>query len=198
MKRVPIAATLLTLIMLPVLLGLGVWQLQRRAWKADIIAASETAARQPPLARRDLADALASGAPLSFRRAMLACPPGPATPAGVRGGESADGDPGYFVLVDCADPAAPGLLAVAGWTPRPLAAPLRLPAGLSGSLVVRSDTAPTERARYLLVVRDPVPPLGAPRQPSGADLPNNHLGYAIQWFAFAFTLAAVYLLYLRR
>jgi cytochrome oxidase assembly protein ShyY1 len=116
----------------------------------------------------------------------------------VRGGESAGGEPGYFVLVDCADPAAPGLLAVAGWTARSAAPPLRLGARLDGILVARSDGAPGAPQRYLLVARNPVPPLGAPRLPSAEELPNNHLAYAIQWFAFAATLAAVYLLYLRR
>lgn len=198
MTRVPVAATLLTLIMVPVLLGLGVWQLQRHAWKQGVVTAAAIAARQPPLAGRDLAAALASGAPLSFRRAVLACRPGPSRPLGVRGGESAAGEPGYFLLVDCADPAAPAIVAVAGWTQRPVTAPLTLPGKIAGTLVLRSDTLPGAPARYWLVAASPVAPLGAPRQPSGADLPNNHRSYAIQWFAFAFTLAAVYLVYLRR
>lgn len=198
MKRLPVAATLLTLIMLPILVGLGVWQLERRTWKEGVIAAAHSAERQPPLAGRDLADALASGAPLSFRRAVLACRPGPARPAGIRGGESAAGDAGYFVLFDCADPSAPGVVAVAGWTQLPMANALVLPARLAGRLVARSDAASPAASAYLLVAQDPVPPLAAPRLPSGEDLPNNHLAYAIQWFAFALTLAVVYLVFLLR
>ena len=198
MKRLPLAATLLTLVMLPILLGLGVWQLQRRAWKEGVIAAAATAARQPPLAGRDLAGALAAREPLSFRQAVLACRPGPARPAGVRGGESAAGDAGYFVLVDCGDPSAPGVMAVAGWTQLPTSDNLMLPGRLAGRLVARSDAVSSAAPAYLLVAQDPVPPLAAPRLPSGEDLPNNHLAYAIQWFAFALTLAVVYLVFLVR
>ena len=40
--------------------------------------------------------------------------------------------------------------------------------------------------------------LPRPLQPRAADLPDNHLAYAGQWFGLAIALAAIYGLYLRR
>ncbi|MDB5686282.1 MAG: surfeit locus 1 family protein, partial [Rhizorhabdus sp.] len=34
--------------------------------------------------------------------------------------------------------------------------------------------------------------------PSIADIPNNHRGYAVQWFIFALTAAIIYAIALRR
>ena len=42
------------------------------------------------------------------------------------------------------------------------------------------------------------PPLGRPLQPRAADLPDNHLAYAGQWFLFALTALVIYGLVLRQ
>ena len=34
--------------------------------------------------------------------------------------------------------------------------------------------------------------------PDPSDLPNNHLSYAVQWFAFALTALVIYAMVLRR
>ena len=52
--------------------------------------------------------------------------------------------------------------------------------------------------RAMLVADAPVPGLRASEVPSGADLPNNHLAYAIQWFFFAATALIIYVLAVRR
>ena len=49
-RRLPVGLTIATTIALAILVGLGVWQLQRLAWKRDLLArmeASQTAPGQP-------------------------------------------------------------------------------------------------------------------------------------------------------
>ena len=53
-------------------------------------------------------------------------------------------------------------------------------------------------ARAMLVADEPAPGLRASAVPNGADLPNNHLAYAVQWFLFAVAAAVIYILALRR
>ena len=55
MQRTPVKfrpllwPTLLTLLALPVLIGLGLWQLDRREWKLDLIAKLEERQKEPPI-----------------------------------------------------------------------------------------------------------------------------------------------------
>jgi cytochrome oxidase assembly protein ShyY1 len=53
-------------------------------------------------------------------------------------------------------------------------------------------------ARAMLVADTPIQGLRASEVPSGADVPNNHLAYAIQWFFFAATALIIYALAVRR
>lgn len=63
--------TVVVLICLPILLGLGIWQYQRWQWKTDVLAEIEAAVTAPPLqGARDLA-ALADGTPVDFRRIQI-------------------------------------------------------------------------------------------------------------------------------
>jgi surfeit locus 1 family protein len=48
------------------------------------------------------------------------------------------------------------------------------------------------------VADPPVGGLAANAAPDPADLPNNHLAYAGQWFFFALTALVIYVLALRR
>ena len=185
MKRgLPLLPTLLTALMLPILLGLGVWQIERRAWKAELLATLVVAQRGPPL---DV-EALAGGGDLSFRRLRVRCDPAPALPT-VTGGESRAGRGGSLLLVPCrhAGPAT-RLSVVAGWQarPRPVAA-IALVAPVTGFLVRDRD-----KASYLLVADEPPPGLAPAAQPSLDDIPDNHLQYAITWFSFALILAVIY------
>ena len=61
--------TLATLICLPILIGLGVWQYQRWQWKTDLLAEIDAALTAPPLQSvADMQAALAAGEPIDFRR----------------------------------------------------------------------------------------------------------------------------------
>lgn len=61
--------TVATLLILPALIGLGNWQLERAAWKQGLIDAQLESARQAP---QPLMEALDSGGPLAFRAVTVA------------------------------------------------------------------------------------------------------------------------------
>ncbi len=71
------------------------------------------------------------------------------------------------------------------------------PAGWSGGKV--SGVIDRDRDHLILLVADaPAPGLAASARPSPADIPNNHRGYAVQWFLFAFVALVIYGVALRR
>ena len=50
----------------------------------------------------------------------------------------------------------------------------------------------------MLIAGEPVPGLKPLAPPNVADVPNNHLAYAVQWFFFAGIAAIIYVLALRK
>lgn len=107
----------------------------------------------------------------------------------IRAGRSAAGMSGYRYLVPCNE-----LTLDIGWSQRPNAL----------THVARSGTFAGVRtvsragARPILVLDTPFAPLETSAPPSVADLPNNHMLYAVQWFFFALAAAVIYVLALRR
>ncbi len=202
MKRgLPVGATLLTLVMLPLLLGLSYWQYAiRRPWKHDLLARLEVTRTLPPVPVATLIAAQRGGADVQYRRATIDCRPGRVRPYDLKGGTSAGGDGGFLVLVGCGPGGAPGAVAVvAGWTLRPDRVPaLDVAATFTGTLIEHPYGAAAGRPTLMLIPTTAVPPLAVSRTPEPDDLPDNHLSYALQWLAFAVTLAGVYLVYLRQ
>ena len=196
MKRLPPGPTLFTLVAVVLMVGLGIWQLQRRVWKEALIAAAEAAPEQPPMTLAALKSALQQGAPVQYRQVRVPCRLGTVKPVDLRPGASLDGNPGYLVLVPC----APDIVVAAGWTMRPdaLAAPITVDADFTGMIIERPYGPQPGKPRVLVIPDSAVPPLQPGRQPRPADLPNNHLGYAFQWFGFALTLSIIYAIWLRR
>ena len=209
-RRFPPAATWLTLVMLPVLLGLAWWQgFVRRPWKHDLIARLEAARTLPPLTVADLAGRKPDD--LQYRRAVVDCRPGRIRPYDVKGGTRAGGDGGdagggggeggFLILIDCAAPAVrpPDLVVVAGWTLRPdTVTGLDVATRFTGTLIAHPYGDAPGRPRLMLIPTTAVPPLAPSRVPAPDDLPDNHLSYAFQWLAFAATLAVVYAVYVRQ
>jgi cytochrome oxidase assembly protein ShyY1 len=193
-RGVPLVPTLMTAAALPVLVGLGVWQLQRAEWKAGILAELADNSSKPA------ATIEAGDDPerFQFRRVLLelGCDPPPPT---VQAGRNGRGQAGYVVLVPCKwnDPTEVGeghLLLNIGWGPRPDswksaagAWPLNAVHKVEGVLV-RRDGSP----QWALVASEATPPLVPSAPPSLDTISNNHLSYAIQWFSFAAILAAIY------
>ena len=63
---------------------------------------------------------------------------------------------------------------------------------------VRGTIARDRKYGVRLVSTEPIPGLQASAPPSPDSIPNNSFSYAIQWFAFAFIAAVIYLLALRK
>jgi cytochrome oxidase assembly protein ShyY1 len=195
-------SALVVFVLTGVLVGLGVWQLQRREWKRALVVAAETAPQLPMLEPADFMAAMTGRMSVQYRRAEVVCRPGRVKPYDLKGGSSAGGESGYLVLVSCRpdQSLAPDIVAVAGWTRRPDAAalPLVVDTMFSGLIIERPYGDAPERPQFMLIPDAAVPPLAPSRLPSAADLPDNHLAYAGQWFGLAGALLVIYALWLRR
>lgn len=191
MRRLPILPTLLVALAVATMIGLGVWQLRRAAWKEGVLAGLERAAAAPPLTIDDGR----LPADLAFRRARLRllCPE---RGYDARAGRDAQGRSGWVWRAACRTGGGENVTAVLGWTTE---------ASYSGRWRAPRDTLATgtllpadgaTRARFYL----DRPPAGlAPASPPSVDsVPNNHRGYAGQWFFFAAAAAVIFMLALRR
>ncbi len=196
MRRLPIFATLLVAAAIATMIGLGIWQLQRAGFKERVIASYRAAASLPPLDLDPLLERGDSLADIAFRTAILSCR-SDGEVSDLRGGRSRNGQGGYSYLVACrpgASGAAGRLLVNAGWSPLP-DGDLRIPLGgrISGTI------GAVEAGRPIILTADQaVAPLVPSAPPSLDTIPNNHLGYAIQWFLFAAAALAIYVVALRR
>lgn len=197
MKRIPIIPTLIVAAAIAVMIGLGVWQLQRAGWKERLLTELAAAPSQPAV---DLDPLLARGgdapADLAFRKALISCTTRDAAPV-LRAGRSLDGASGFSVFLPCRPNEAgwAGRIEVnAGWTRQ---ADYRAPVTLSGISAGTIGTVEPD-GPIILTAATPAPGLAASAAPAVADIPNNHLMYAGQWFFFAFTAGLIYVLALRR
>jgi cytochrome oxidase assembly protein ShyY1 len=199
--RIPIIPTIITAVGVLILCALGRWQLERREWKRDLIASLEAAGTLPPVSPVEFRRAMAGQISVQYRRAEISCHAGDKRPYDLRPGSSAGGTSGFFVLVSCRpNDQPPDIVAVAGWTRRADAKDmlLTLDHELAGVVIEKPYGDAPDRPRFMLIPDTAIAPLERPRQPSPADLPDNHLAYAGQWFGLAIALAAIYGLWLRR
>ena len=188
-RRLPIIPTIVVAAAVAVMIGLGIWQLQRAKWKEGLLARYAEAEKLPPIAfpsgpLRD--DQL----PL-FRHATGVC----LRIAGKRAlaGENAGGEPGYVQIVDCVTGAeGPGMSVELGWSKDPNAK-FQWPGGPVSGII-----APDRRNRMRLVAASAPAGLQASAAPSLNSIPNNHRYYALQWFAFAAIALVIYGLAVRK
>lgn len=179
LRRIPVIPTLLVLAAIGVMIALGFWQLgrmhQKEALLAHYAAASGMSADVPfPQ------DASATEMAL-YRHATVDCRE--VTNATTIAGKSAKGESGVAHIVDC-KLADGGTARIAlGWSRDP-----KDPVWRGG--VVQGIVAPGPR----LVADPPLAGLQANFRPDPADIPNNHLSYAVQWFLFAATALVIYAL----
>jgi len=188
-RRLPIIPTVIVATAVLTMIGLGVWQLQRAAWKEGLIARYQAAQQQQPIAwpMIPLKDA---DLPL-FRHATAVC----LQPVGRRAtaGRNAKGETGYAVIVDCRTGAeGPGLSVEVGWSRNPNAQ-FDWPGGPVSGMI-----APDSRTRMRLVAAGAPAGLEVAAPPSIDQISNNHRSYALQWFAFAGIAALIYGLALRQ
>ena len=214
-----------TLVMLAILIGLGVWQVHRLAWKRGILAAVAAAEAAPPVPLPP------TGTPSDFTKVAVTgmLRPDLAVSFGaavhdLRGVPMLGAD----LVVPMIRSGAPPLLVDLGWVPQPAPVKLVLPPGMvtvqgfvhpsiKPGLFSASDD-PTGRrfytlnpakiaatlglgkvAPFTLVAMGPVPVLGYPRPAEHLPRPpNNHLEYAATWFGLAGALLVIFASYVRK
>ncbi|HMT43361.1 MAG TPA: SURF1 family protein [Chakrabartia sp.] len=188
MKRVPLIPTLIVGVACVIMVALGVWQVRRADEKAALLAQYASAATLPVMAFPAVADP--NNLPL-FRRAKAYC----LSVANWRtkAGRNLQEESGWAHIAECRTGVeGPGFAVEAGWSRHPKA-----PDWKGGAV---EGVITTDDARMIRLVS--AVPLAAGLQtsapPSPAMIPNNHLSYAIQWFAFALIALVIYGIALRR
>ena len=188
MKRWPLIPTILVALAVATMIGLGVWQLQRKAQKEALLDSYAAAEGLPPVTWPAVPhpDEL----PL-YRLSSVQC----IKVVGWRAvsGSSADGKSGYAHLASCQTGGAegPGASIAVGWSDSH-----ENPVWTGG--LVEGVIAPEKAQLIRLVAIKPVAGLSPLAKPSPDQIPNNHLLYAIQWFIFAAAAGIIYVLALRK
>lgn len=193
MTRLPFLPTLVVAAAVAVMIGLGLWQLQRADWKEGMIARIGAARTLSPI---DLGNGAKPD--LEFRRVLARC--SVASRPEARGGQSRDGRPGFIYVMPCRDKDAKLVATLdIGWSANDVA-PDRIEAAgpFSGMLRKTGGWEGIDASRYVLVLDRPLAGLGPSAQPSAEAIPNNHRLYAVQWFFFAAAAGLIYALALRR
>ena len=187
-RKLPLIPTILVGLGVAVMIGLGIWQLDRRSEKEALLSTYRAAAGKPPISW----PTLPSKEPLPlFRHATGNC----LQVAGFRtaAGQNLNGEPGFLVIADCRTGAeGPGMAVELGWSKDPNAGKAYTGGLVSGVI------APDRISRMRLVAATPGPGLAASAPPSTETIPNNHFSYAIQWFLFAAIALVIYTLALRQ
>lgn len=183
MRRIPIIASVVVLAAVATMIALGIWQLSRAEEKEALLARYDGA-----LSNNDAVKWPGDGPKhekLLYARSRLNCET--AKDFSTSAGKNADGQSGLSVTAKCH--AAGGVIVpvVLGWTRE-----VTIPDWDGGP--VEGIIAPGPR----LVLDPPQAGLEANARPDPADLPNNHLAYAGQWFFFALTALGIYGFALRR
>jgi surfeit locus 1 family protein len=186
MRRLPVLPTIIVAGAVAVMIALGIWQIQRMAWKDALIESYAGAQGLPPIAWPTRVD---REAPPLFRQAAGLCRE--VVDWRSASGRNLKGQAGWVHIAHCRTDAGMDMQAVMGWSERP-DSPRWTGGPVSGII------APDSQHVIRLVASTPAPGLQAAQPPSIADIPNNHFGYAVQWFLFAGIAVVIYGLALRR
>lgn len=185
-RKLPLLPTLIVGVAVATMIALGVWQLQRKHWKEDLLAryqAAETMSSDVPWPRSP-----AEVERTLYRHTRLVCDR--VTGIGAVAGRSAGGEAGWAHVATCRINGGREADVAIGWSREPTdvtwgggeVSGLVAPAGKG----VRLIASPPQAGLTQLAAPDPL------------DLPNNHLSYAVQWFFFAATAGLIYALALRK
>jgi len=137
--RFPVGLTLATLVALAILIGLGVWQVQRLHWKEGLLARIHALQAAPPAPLAPVLARAAAGADVDFTRVRADCPD-IETGAFVRLWAVPDARSGYRIITACrlAAPPYASILVDRGFVTQEDAARMipgvRLPGPITGVL----------------------------------------------------------------
>lgn len=201
--RWPFIPTIIVAAAVAAMIGLGIWQLQRKGEKEAQIALFTANRDKPAIAYPRFGPVLDEA---MFRKSSANCfsVVGWKTSAG----KDSAGRSGIRYIAEChgGGGEGPGLLLLAGIADRPDLKPAWHGGIVDGTIATEPDRRSLIEKifgkrtvlRPMLVTSSPVPGLRLPAQPSPKDVTNNHLAYAVQWFFFAAAAAIIYVLALRR
>jgi surfeit locus 1 family protein len=225
-KRFPWILTLVTAPCLALLIGLGVWQVQRLHWKEGLIDQADAAAKSEPA---PIAGVLTAPNP-EFRKALIVCPGLPTAPY-LELQSIVEGEAGVRLVSVCRPPdQTKPFLIDRGFLPDTVTArPRVIESTLPLSLLVELRRTPkagggmtppptathfyardsvamaralgvadaSEFTLFALSSSNPeLPGLVASAPPPA--FANNHLGYALTWFGLAVALIGFYVAMVRR
>jgi surfeit locus 1 family protein len=200
-RRWPLLPTLIVALAIAAMVGLGVWQLQRRAEKNAALAQYAANLNRPVIAFPPDNQ----GDDKLFRRATALClQPHSWTK---QGGRSAKGTTGWRQIAECRTGAeGPGLLVDVGVTTDPGFRPRWSGGQVTGTITHAPDATPliarifgaTGSKRLMLIAEQPAAGLEPTARPELSSVPNNHLAYAVQWFLFAAVAVIIYVIALAR
>ncbi len=188
MKRTPVFATLIVIAAVATMIYLGVWQLQRAAWKNSLLTEYAAAEGKPAVEWPVSADP--ENLPL-FRRSSLNC--GQVTGWRSSSGRSRNNTAGYAHIATCSLAGDENATAqvVIGWSKSP-----KDPQWNGGE--VEGIIGPDSKHLLRLISDTPAEGFRANAPPSLDNIPNNHMAYAVQWFFFAFVAALIFVLAVRK
>lgn len=198
--KLPVIPTIIVGLAIAAMIGLGIWQLDRRAEKEAAIARYARASDLPTMAfpRPPVGDEHL------FRRATAMC----LSVAGwsEQAGRAEDGAKGWRHIADCRT----GVEALTvkfdmGVSTAPGVTPVWKGGEVTGTITHAPDATPLLAGLFgkrgprqlMLVAENPAPGLAPSARPDPSSVPNNHLAYAVQWFLFAAAAAVIYVLALR-
>jgi surfeit locus 1 family protein len=183
--------TLIVGVAVAIMIGLGLWQLQRAKLHQAQLASYAAASRLPPISFPTVP--VQDVQSLMYRYATGNCMRVSGRRTSV--GENRAGEPGFAIILDCATGAeGPGMSVEVGWSKDPNAAtPWR--GGLVSGVIV-----PDDKSRFRLVADGAVPGLqpSAPPTPTVRVSPGRNRGYAATWFSFAAIAIIIYALAVRK
>jgi len=187
-RQLPIIPTIIVALAVATMIGLGIWQLQRKGEKETAIATYEAARGMAPVSWP--AVPVKGELPL-FRRSSVNC-------IEVTGWQSVSGTnmrgaAGIKHIAQCKTSGGegPGAQVAIGWSNR-----LDNPAWDGG--IVDGVIVPDKDHLIRLIATQDVAGLELLKPPTPESIPNNHLMYAVQWFFFALTALIIYIVALRR
>ena len=183
MPRLPIFPTIVVGAAVAIMVALGIWQLRRAEWKADLLQRyhqAQTLSAEVPWPRTPQAVEASL-----FRASRLYCQR--VLSMRTTAATSAAGGKGVAQIARCAVAGGGEAEVELGWS-LPTAAFSWDGGEVAGIITPRGQ----------LMVRQPPAPLQPLAPPDPADVPNNHLAYAGQWFFFALTALVIYLSALRK
>ncbi len=202
MKKWPIIPTIIAGLAVATMIGLGIWQLQRKAEKEAQLVVLWANMQKPAVA-------FEMKGPVTddklYRKSSVVC----LRPVKwiQRSGSDSTGKTGYRYIADCATGAeGPGALIVLGVGDAP---DQKVPwkGGIVNGLITQEPDGRSlieklftakRVLRPMIVSSTGLGGLRAAKTPTPAGVSNDHLLYAIQWFFFAFAASVIFVLAVRK